>query len=60
MSFGDFLQLPPGARTLFAVMLWPAVWAAAAMVVALVTDILRGMKRPDTLRRPAKDVGLRQ
>jgi hypothetical protein len=34
--------------------LWPAIWAAAAMVMAFVTDILRRMERRDTLRHPAE------
>jgi hypothetical protein len=60
MSFGDLLRLPPAVMVVFVVMLWPAIWAAAAIVMALMTDILREMKRHDTLRRPAKGVVLRR
>jgi len=44
MSVSDFLQLPPAARTVFAVMLWPAIWAAALMVVSLAGDVIRQSK----------------
>jgi hypothetical protein len=56
MSFGDLLRLPPAIIVAFVLMLWPAIWAAAATVMALVTDILREMKRHDRFRRPAKGV----
>jgi len=58
MSFGDLLGLPPGVMVTFVVMLWPAIWAAAAIVMALATDI-REMRRHDTLRH-AKGVVLRR
>ena len=60
MSFGDLLRLPPAIMVAFVVMIWPAIWAAAAIVNALVTDVLREMKRHDSLRRPAKGVVLRR
>jgi hypothetical protein len=41
-------------------MLWPAIWTAAATVMALATDILQEMKRHGTLRRHAKGVVLRR
>ena len=44
MSVGDFYRLPPAVRIAFVVMLWPVIWAAAAVTMALVTDILRLMR----------------
>jgi hypothetical protein len=60
VSVGDLQRLPPVVMVVFVVMLWPAIWAAAGIVMALVTDILRAMKRHDTLRRPAEGVVLRR
>jgi hypothetical protein len=45
MSFGNLLRLPPAIIVAFVPMLWPAIWAAAATVMA-----------HDTFRRPAKSV----
>jgi hypothetical protein len=45
MSVSDFLQLPPAARILFAVMLWPAVWAAVLLLTAFVDDFQRRRTR---------------
>lgn len=50
MSFRDFLRLPPFVRIMFVVMLWPAIWAGAGMVMALVTDMMRDWKRHDPVR----------
>jgi hypothetical protein len=50
VSLSDFLLLPPAVRVIFVVMLWPAIWAAAAFVMALVTDIL-ALRRPEWQRR---------
>jgi len=50
MSVSDFLQLPPVARTVFVVMLWPAIWAGAQLIVALAGDVLRQTKTHDTSR----------
>jgi hypothetical protein len=41
MSFADFMALPSSAKMLFIVMLWPAMWAATMMAVALVRDLSR-------------------
>jgi hypothetical protein len=41
MSASDFLRLPPGVKILVVVMLWPAIWAAALMVVSLAGDVIR-------------------
>jgi hypothetical protein len=46
----DFLRLPPAAGITFVVMLWPAIWATAAFVMALVTDLL-ALRRPTWQRR---------
>jgi hypothetical protein len=45
MSFGDLLRLPPAIMVTFVVMLWPAIWAAALMVVSLAGDVIRQRKR---------------
>jgi hypothetical protein len=44
VSIGDFLRLPPATRIVFVVMLWPAIWAAALMVVSLAGDVIRQRK----------------
>ena len=49
MSATDFLQLPPAVRTLVIVMLWPAIWAAAGLIVALAGDVLRQAKKRTSL-----------
>jgi len=41
MNFTDLPALPPGVMTLFIVMLWPAIWAAALMTAALAGDVMR-------------------
>jgi len=41
MSVSDFLQLPPAVRTVFVVMLWPAIWAGAQLIVAFAGDLSR-------------------
>jgi len=45
MSPMDFLRLPAGVKIAFAVMLWPAIWAGALLIVALAGDVLRQSKR---------------
>jgi hypothetical protein len=45
VSVGGFLRLPPAIRIVFVVMLWPAIWAAALMVVSLAGDVIRQGKR---------------
>jgi hypothetical protein len=40
----DFLRLPPGVKTLVVVMLWPALWAGALLIVALAGDVIRQSK----------------
>ena len=48
MSISDFLQLPPAVRMVFAVMLWPAVWAAVLLITAFADDFqrLRASRNP--------------
>jgi hypothetical protein len=41
MSLSDLLQLPPGVMLLFAILIWPAVWAAILVVVSLAEDLRR-------------------
>ena len=41
---GFLLRLPPAVQVTFAVMLWPAIWAAALMVVSLAGDVIRQSK----------------
>jgi hypothetical protein len=60
VSFGDLQRLPPLVVLVFAVMLWPAIWAAAALVVALAADVLRDITRHDTLRGSAEGAVLRR
>jgi hypothetical protein len=45
MSDVDFLNLPPYAATVIAVMFWPAIWAAASFVVAFAGDVVRRNRR---------------
>ena len=41
MRANDFLRLPPGVQVLVAVMLWPAIWGGALLIVALAGDVIR-------------------
>jgi len=41
MSVSDVLRLPLAVRTMFAVMLWPAVWAAGLLLAAFAGDVRR-------------------
>ena len=50
MRVSDFLQLPPAVRTVFVVMLWPAIWAGAQLIIVLAGDLLRQTKTHDTFR----------
>jgi hypothetical protein len=45
MTAIDLLQLPAGVAILFVVMLWPAIWAGAALSVALAGDVIRLTKK---------------
>jgi hypothetical protein len=57
MVASDFLRLPPGVMTLVVVMLWPAIWAGALLVVALAGDVIRQTKTHTA--RAARGVPLR-
>jgi len=37
----DLLKLPPGVMAFVLVMLWPAVWAGASLLVAFAGDLIR-------------------
>jgi hypothetical protein len=50
MNAADFLQLPPAARAMFVILIWPALWAAASLIVALAGDLLREKR---SSRRPS-------
>ena len=50
MNASDFLRLPPGVKILVVVMLWPAIWAGAAFVVAFIGDVRRLRQRRSALR----------
>jgi hypothetical protein len=45
MSVSDVLQLPLAVKTAFAVMLWPAVWAAGLLLAAFAGDFRRRRTR---------------
>ena len=45
MSAGDLQRLPPAVMVAFVALIWPALWAAAAIVGALATDVLRDMRQ---------------
>ena len=45
MNLNQFLQLPPGVVLGVVVMMWPAIWAAALVTVALAGDLMRQTKR---------------
>jgi hypothetical protein len=50
MNLHDLLRLPTGAAALFALMIWPAVWAAALAIVAFAGDLERMRQRRPTVR----------
>jgi hypothetical protein len=49
MNLSDLLQLPPGVMLAFAILIWPAVWAAFLIIVSLAGDL----RRQATARHPA-------
>jgi hypothetical protein len=55
VTANDFLRLPVGVMTLFVVMLWPAIWAGALLIVALAGDLIRqaNKRRPPAWRNAA-------
>ncbi len=50
MNFHDLLQLPAWAAALFALIIWPAVWAAILAVIAFAGDFERMRQRRHTVR----------
>jgi hypothetical protein len=58
MSTRDFLRLPPGVMILVVVMLWPAIWASALLIVAFAGDLIRLTKKAKSPAR-ARDVLIR-
>jgi hypothetical protein len=52
MTIDDFFRLPGGVQIGVVVMLWPAIWAAALMAVALTSDLVRRAKPGNALSRP--------
>ena len=45
MNVNEFLQLPPGVVLGVVVMMWPAIWAAALVTVALAGDLMRQTRK---------------
>ena len=41
MTLSDLRHLPPGVMLLFAILIWPAAWAAILVVVSLAGDLRR-------------------
>ena len=41
ISLTDLLKLPPGVMAAVLVMLWPAMWAGASLLVAFAGDVIR-------------------
>ena len=56
MTASDVLRLPPGARIVFVLMLWPAIWAGAQLIVTLAGDVIRQMKRRTRTLRVWREV----
>jgi hypothetical protein len=54
ISVTDFLKLPPAVMGAFIVLIWPALWAAASLLVAFAGDVLRHKRRaPYSARKAA-------
>jgi hypothetical protein len=53
ISLTDFLKLPPGVMAGVLVLLWPAIWAGASLLVAFAGDLLRHEKRASYSSRKA-------
>ena len=56
MAASDFLRLPPGVRIVFVLMLWPAIWAGAQLIVTLAGDVIRQTKRRTRTLRVWREV----
>jgi hypothetical protein len=51
----DFFDLPPGVLAAVLLMLWPAIWAGALIITALLGDVMRQIRRttPHPVRKAA-------
>ena len=52
MTLDDFLRLPAGVQIGVVALLWPAIWAAALMGLALTADFLRRVRLRNARSRP--------
>jgi hypothetical protein len=53
ISVTDFLTLPPGVMAAVLVMIWPAMWAGASLLVAFAGDVLRHKRQASESARKA-------
>jgi hypothetical protein len=56
MRVDDVLRLPPAVQAAVVLMLWPAIWAGAQLIVALAGDALRQTRtrtEHETVLRPS-------
>ncbi len=51
MHASDFLGLPLSAKILVVVMLWPAIWGGALLLVALAGDVIGRFKAQTSVAR---------
>lgn len=49
----DLLKLPPGVMAGVLLMLWPAIWAGASLLVAFAGDVIRRQRHPSIAPRKA-------
>ena len=53
MRISDLLKLPPGVMGAFLVLIWPALWAAASLLVAFAGDVRRHERQASHAPRTA-------
>ena len=54
ISLTDVFKLPPGVMVGVLVLLWPAIWAGASLLVAFAGDVLRHERQAShSSRKPA-------
>jgi hypothetical protein len=53
ISLTDFLKLPPGVMAGVLVMLWPAIWAGASLLVAFAGDVIKRQRHAPMATRKA-------
>jgi hypothetical protein len=53
ISVSDLLTLPPGVMAGVLVMLWPALWAGASLLVAFAGDVIRQQRHTSMATRKA-------